>query len=102
MPPPSPLAALLLLIVLLNRVAVPWLKMPPPSPANVVVVELPATVLLCRVIVPKLWMPPPVRPLLNDTVLLVMSIDPRELEMPPPEPRAVLPVTVLDWSVSEP
>lgn len=85
MPPPLPVSATFLVMVLLVRVRVPPLKMPPPVSA-----VLPLTVLLVMVSVP-----PPLPAVLPLTVLLVMVSVPL-LKMPPPaNPADVLPLTVL-------
>src|SRR5262245_48864483 len=87
MPPPSLLAELPDRVLQVS-VAVPWLRVAPPSPA-----VLPGGVLLVTVRVPirvpsvSLRMPPPPkRAELPDRVLLTsVTVPPRWLKMPPPE-----------------
>ena len=59
--------------------------MPPPS----MVAELPVIVLLMSFALPRFIMPPPLPAELPETVLLMIVIVPAELPMPPPPPPGV-------------
>ena len=83
-PPPGKAAVLLLMVLLMtvSLLALEGLLMPPPFPLLAV---LPLTVLLAIVRGPVFWMPPPLNPDELSLMVLLARVSVPKLRMPPPD-----------------